>query len=234
MRTYSFVSRFRERHFYQTAVYDRSAPPRTIVHAVRMSPSQRDGMHYISEMGILRHSALVICKYAPTVPVMDIRHCRLHRLLSAVHDLYKFSSIMTERTLNDEKTKRLFCSTRKLIGKFLRRLTRRLAPRLNRITNRRCRRRLKDCLQKHLPLFILRLLKKSKLLGQLLTVFMDIKYRLIAGASMVSALEGWRCKKFYDGVRILIMSTRNSHVDWDFPGLDPYLHGLSILKPEYC
>ena len=107
MRTYSFVSQFREKHFYQTAVYDRSAPPRTIVHAVRMSPSQRDGMHYISEMGILRHSALVICKYAPTVPVMDIRHCRLHKLLSAVHDLYKFSSIMTERTLNDEKTMRM-------------------------------------------------------------------------------------------------------------------------------
>ena len=234
MRTYSFISSCTQKHYYQTAFYDRKIPQDTKIYTIRMSPSQRDGFYFISEKHILRHSALILSKFAPTVPVLDIRHCRLHIVLSAVHDLYKFASIMTKRDCDDEKTKKLFLDTKKRIAKFLRRLTRRLPPKLNRITNKWTKRRFKDTLQTHLPLLILRLLKRSKFLGLLLTVFMDIKYRLPAVASLVAALERDGSARFPNGVRILVMSTRNSHCDWDIPGVDPYLKGLSTLKPEYC
>ena len=239
MRTYSFVSPFRERHFYQTVVYERPTPTRTVCHAVRMSPSQRVGFNFISERQVLRHSSLVMCKYAPVVPVLDVRHCRLHKLLSAVHDLYKFSSIMKKRDCDDdddddERTKRLFRRSKKRIARFLRRLTRRFPSRLNCITNKLCRRYLTRTLQTHLPLFVLKLLKKSEFLGQLLTVFMDLKYRLPAGASLVAALERDGSARFHNGVRILVMSSRNSHCDWDFPAADIYLRELSTLKPEHC
>ena len=230
MRIIQFHPSSVDRHFYQTCVYEFKAANHAVAYCLRMSPSQRKACQELSAHGILRHSSLVASKIADAVPVLDIRFCRLHKLLSALHDLYKYITTRHLRGIKDERELRLFLKAKKVIAKFLRRVTKRVQVR---ITNRKSVWRLTRKVRKHLPLVVLGLLKMSKRFGELLTVFIDIKYRLPAGASLVTALDTDCCMRFKHGMWAVIMSTRDTYCDWDIAGVDPWLRGLTTLKPEF-
>ena len=228
----TFIPASRRKYYFQTIVYGRDLQDPVVAATVRLTPSQMTAFHLLSSRCLIRMAGLVTVRFIGLVPSQDIRLERMHKLLSAVHDVYKFITLAVMLP-NEELPIAKMCDGRALIASFLSKLTAKISDYLNRITNKKCKLRLTAAIQKHFPLLIVGLIKLNKQFGELLTVFLDVKYRLPAVASLVAALDRDGCQTFRHGLRVLVMSTRNVYCDWDIVGADLWLRGLTVLLPRY-
>ena len=221
----------KDKHFYQTQVYEKKNLHHVAAYFVRFSRSQRMGFHYLSGIGLLRHSSLVVSRCTDVVSVQDVRYFKLHKLLSAVYDLFKYMEIVTREATRPQDIIKIYGNAKGRIAIFIGRVTYKFFG--IQVTNKKCLQRFQKLLENHLPMLVLKLIQMERSLGELLTVFLDVKYRLPTGVSLVAALEKGGVERFDKDIRAIIWCTKNRLCNWNIPGCDQWLRGLSTLKSEF-